>query len=99
MRCVLLGGSCGVLWCGCVAALGGGRRLAVEGVSCGWAGTLSGGCCWCGCRQLACVGFIGWCLFGVGIDLVLVLCEEITLLAQNLMCDGCRWVAVEGRPC
>ena len=25
-----------------------------------------------------------------------VLCERIALSVQNLMCDGCRWVAVEG---
>ena len=60
-------------------------------------GTLSGGCCWCNCWRLACVGFVvGWCLVGVDIDLVWVLCERITLSVQNLMCDSCRWVAVEG---
>ena len=52
----------------CVAVLGGIRGLAVVGVSCGWVGALSSGCCLCGCRRLACVKFIGWCLFGVGID-------------------------------
>jgi hypothetical protein len=83
---------------GCVAVLGGGRRLAVAGVSCGWVGVLGDRCCWCGCRRLASVGFIGWWLFDAGIELVWVWCEKITLSIQDLICDGGRWVAAEGDP-
>ena len=33
---------------------------------------------------------VGWCLVGLGIDLVWVLCETIALSVQDLVCDGCR---------
>ena len=53
---------------------------------------------------MACVGLIGWCLVRASIEkvghsgvmAVWVLCERIELSAQNLVCDGCRWVAAEG---
>ena len=80
---------------GWVAVLGVGRGLAVEGVSCGQMGTLSGGCCWCGRCRLVCVGFVGWGLVALRIELVRVLGEEVALSVQDLVCDGCRWVAVE----
>jgi hypothetical protein len=76
-------------WC-CVlvSAWGGCCRVVVGGVRCG--------CCWYSWCRLACVGFVGWCLVGVGIGLVWVLCERGTLSVQDLVCDGCRLVAVEG---
>jgi hypothetical protein len=55
-------------------------------------------CCWCGCRQLASVVFIGWWLFDAGIELMCVWGKEITVSVQNLMCDGGRGVAAEGDP-
>ena len=80
---------------GWVAVLGGGRGLAVEGVSCGQVGTLGGGCWWCDCCRLVNVGFIGWGLVGLGIEMVRVLGEEVALSVQDLVCDGCCWVAVD----
>ena len=64
---------------GCVKVLGGGRGLVVVGVGCRWVGALGGGCGGCGaeqanwlggCRRLVCVRCSGWCLIGVGIELV-----------------------------
>jgi hypothetical protein len=81
---------------GCVAVRGGGRRLAVAGVRCGWVGRDR--CCWFGCRRLASVGFIGWWLLAAGIDLVWVWCGGIVLSIQYLVCDGGCWVAAEGDP-
>ena len=42
------------------------------------------------------VGFVGWWLIGGGVGLVRVWHREITLSVQDLVCDGCRWVAVDG---
>ena len=80
---------------GWVAVLGGGRGLAVEGVQCGQVGTLGGECWWCDCCRLVNVGFVSWGLIGLGIVLVRVLGGEVAWSVQDLVCDGCRWVAVE----
>ena len=54
------------------------------------------GCWWCRWHRLACVGCVGWFLVGVSFELRRVWCERSTLAVQDLVCDGCRWVAVEG---
>ena len=41
------------------------------------------------------VGFVGWWLVGGGGGLVRLWREEITLSVQDLVCDGCCWVAVD----
>ena len=40
-------------------------------------------------------GFVGWWLIGGGGGLVRVWHGEVALSVQNLMCDGCRGVAVD----
>ena len=72
----------------------GGRGLDVDGVWRGQVGTLGVGCWWCGCCRLGGVVFVGWGLSGLGIELVRVLGEEVALSVQDLVCDGCYWVAV-----
>ena len=42
------------------------------------------------------VGLVGWCIVGWGVGLVRMWHGEVTLSVQDLMCDGCRGVAVEG---
>ena len=70
------------------AVLGGGRGLAVVG--------FRFGCWWCRWHRLVCVGCVGWFLVGVRFGLRRDLCEGSTLAVQDLVCDGSRWVAVEG---
>ena len=44
----------------------------------------------------AAVGLVGWWVVGGGVGLVRVWRKEVTLSVQDLVCDGCRGVAVEG---
>ena len=41
-------------------------------------------------------GFVGWWLIGEGGGLVRVWHGEVALSVQDLVCDGCRGVAVDG---
>ena len=79
-----------------VAMLGGGLGFAVGGFGVVWLGTFGGGWCWWYMYRWVGVGFVGWWLIGGGVGLVRVWHGEITLSVQDLVCDGCRWVAVEG---
>ena len=103
--CCWLVGVCGVRhWVavvGCcviggVAVLGEGRGLAVCGFSSGWLGIEFGGwCCWYDSYWSG-VGLVGWWAVGGGVGWVWALRGEVTLSVQDLVCDGCRGVAVEG---
>ena len=87
MGCCVIGG---------VAVLVGGRGLAVGGFGSGWLGIRIGGWCWWYICYWAGVGFVGWWIVGKGVGLVRVWRGEVTLSVQDLVCDGCRGVAVEG---
>ena len=43
-------------------------------------------------------GFVGWWLIGGGGGVVRVWHGEVAWSVQDLMCDGCRGVAVDGEP-
>ena len=103
--CCRLVGACGacrgVVVVGCcviggVAVLGEGRELAVGGFSSGWLGIELGGWCWWYVSYWPGVGLVGWWAVGGGVGLVGVLRGEVTLSVQDLVCDGCCGVAVEG---
>ena len=79
-----------------VAVLGKGRELAVGGFSSGGLGIKIGGWCWWYISYWSGVGLVGWWAVGGGVGLVRVLRGNVTLSVQDLVCDGCRWVAVEG---
>ena len=86
MGCCVIGG---------VAVLGEGRELAVSGFS-SWLGIVIGGWCWWYISDWSGVELVGWWSVGGGVGLVRVLRGEDTLSVQDLVCDGCRGVAVEG---
>ena len=92
-RCVAVVGCCVGYE---VAMLGGGRGFADGGFGVVWWGTFGVGWCWWYMYRWVGVGCVGWWLIGGGVGLVRVWHGGITLLVQDLVCDGCRWVAVEG---
>ena len=75
--------------------LGEGRGFADGGFGVVWWGAFGGGWCWWYMCHWVGVGFVGWWLIGGGVGLVRVWHREITLSVQDLVCDGCRWVAVD----
>ena len=81
---------------GGVAVLGEGRELTVGGFSSGWLGIEIGGWCWWYISYWSGVGLDGWWAVGGGVGLVRVVRGEVTLSVQDLVCDGCRGVSVEG---
>ena len=87
MGCCVIGG---------VAVLGEGRGLAVSRFSSGWLCIEIGGWSWWYISYWSGVGLVGWWAVGGGVGLVQVLRGEVTLSVQDLVCDGCRGVAVEG---
>ena len=81
---------------GGVAVLGEGRELAVGGFSSGWLGIEIRGWCWWYVSYWFGVRLVGWWAVGRGVCLVWVVRVEVTLSVQDLVCDGCRGVSVEG---
>ena len=54
------------------------------------------GWCWWYVSYWSGVGLVGWQSVGRGVGLVWVVCVEVTLSVQDLVCDGSRGVSVEG---